>query len=463
MKLPDKLLQSLQTAQGFNEDTFRQTHELNIPVTSIRLNAFKLTDISQLNFSSNASKVLWSSNGYYLSERPLFTIDPFFHAGAYYVQEASSMFLELALKQSVDVSNPLQVLDVCAAPGGKSTLLQSVLSKESVLISNEVIKSRVAVLAENITKCGAANVIVTNNDPEDFQRLPNFFDVVVVDAPCSGSGLFRKDVLAVNEWSQANVELCSQRQKRILDTVMPSIKNGGVLIYSTCSYSVNENEFIADWIMENYSFETIQLNIETDWGIVETVSNEKKAYGYRFYPDKVKGEGFFMAVFKKQDKVTVDYKDEVKPLSKEKKSPITATASAIATIKPYLNSIDDFFFIKQNEELIAMPLHLKNLLAIIQSNLYIKKAGVKIGTIIRNTLIPSHELALSTIINKNILNAEIDLNTALQYLRKLELCLSPTVQGWQLVTYNKLPLGWIKVIGNRINNYYPSAWRILNK
>ena len=152
------------------------------------------------------------------------------------------MFLEEVVGATLDVKEPLRVLDLCAAPGGKSTLLQSLLSPESILVSNEVIKTRVNILAENISKWGAANVIVTNNDPRDFQRLGAYFDLVVVDAPCSGSGLFRKDPEAITEWSEANVVLCSQRQQRILADVMPTLKDGGVLIYSTCSYSPEEDE-----------------------------------------------------------------------------------------------------------------------------------------------------------------------------------------------------------------------------
>ena len=181
-------------------------------------------------------------------QRPSFTFDPLFHAGTYYVQEASSMFLEQALKQSVDLSQPLRVLDLCAAPGGKSTLLQSLLNKESLLVSNDVIKSRAAILEENIVKWGAANVVVTNNDPAHFARLENYFDAIVIDAPCSGSGLFRRDPEAINEWSENNVQLCSQRQQRIVADVWPALKQNGILIYSTCSYSAEEDEAILDWM-----------------------------------------------------------------------------------------------------------------------------------------------------------------------------------------------------------------------
>ena len=198
--LPTALIKSLLHVKGFNEEAFKQVHQSGGQMVSIRVNPFKSGHRTTNN--EQLEKVPWSSNGYYLPQRPSFTLDPLFHAGAYYVQEASSMFLEEAIKQTVDLLQPIKVLDLCAAPGGKSTLIQSIISNESLLVSNEVIKTRVNILSENITKWGAANVIVTNNDPTDFQRLPNYFDVIVVDAPCSGSGLFRKDAKAIDEWSE---------------------------------------------------------------------------------------------------------------------------------------------------------------------------------------------------------------------------------------------------------------------
>ena len=463
MNLPEPLIQSLQKVKGFNEDAFKAVHQSGGQITSVRLNPKKIFDQQYSIFNTQPERVKWSSNGFYLKERPSFTLDPLFHAGTYYVQEASSMFLEEVLKQTVDLSKPIKVLDLCAAPGGKSTLIQSIISKESLLVSNEVIKTRVNILSENMTKWGAANVIVTNNDPTDFQRLQNYFDVIVVDAPCSGSGLFRKDAKAIDEWSEKNVELCARRQQRILADIMPSLKEGGVLIYSTCSYSKEEDEAIADWLVEQFAVSSLQLAIDEDWGIVETVWEKKKTYGYRFYPYRVKGEGFFIATFKKMPSGTEVNNEVKKQKSKTKRKPEKISAKEIEILKPYLINVNDFFFIKQNEEIIAMPLHLENDLAIIQSSLYIKKAGVKLGTLIRNELIPAHELAVSNIINPAIPRLEVDKETALQYLRKQEIKIESGLKGWVLLTHSQLPIGWIKIIGHRINNYYPAAWRILNK
>ena len=463
MSLPIKLIQSLQNIKGFNEEAFNQVHQSGGQITSVRLNPKKIFNQQYSIFNTQPERVKWSSNGFYLKERPSFTLDPLFHAGAYYVQEASSMFLEEAIKQTVDLSKSIKVLDLCAAPGGKSTLIQSIISKESLLVSNEVIKTRVNILSENMTKWGAANVIVTNNDPTDFQRLQNYFDVIVVDAPCSGSGLFRKDSNAIDEWSEKNVELCARRQQRILADIMPSLKEGGVLIYSTCSYSKEEDEAIADWLVEQFAVSSLQLAIDEDWGIVETVSEKEKTYGYRFYPDKVKGEGFFISAFSKKLGNNNLANENGRQKAKQKNKSDKLPAKDIEILKSWLVNADDFFFIKQNEEIIAMPLHLENELAIIQSSLYIKKAGVKLGTLIRNELIPAHELAVSNIINPAIPCLEVDKETALQYLRKQEIKIESGLKGWVLLTHSQLPIGWIKIIGHRINNYYPAAWRILNK
>src|SRR5688572_5876321 len=222
MALPEKLLQSLKDVKGFYEKAFKEVHASATQITSIRRNPLKLSGITEWSTGSGQSNapvikvegnVPWSSFGFYLTERPSFTFDPVFHAGCYYVQEASSMFLEQALKQTVDLSKEIRVLDLCAAPGGKSTHIQSLISANSLLVSNEVIKNRTNVLKQNILKWGSTNVVVTNNDPKNFARLEGFFDVLVIDAPCSGSGLFRRDTEAINEWSEDNVLLCCGRQK----------------------------------------------------------------------------------------------------------------------------------------------------------------------------------------------------------------------------------------------------------
>ena len=459
--LPSALIHSLRGLKGFSEETFKSVHEQTGQITSVRMNPKKIFNIQYSIFNPQLESVQWNANGYYLSQRPSFTLDPLFHAGAYYVQEASSMFLEEALKQSVDLSQPVRILDLCAAPGGKSTLIQSVISKESLLVSNEVIKTRVNILSENITKWGAANVIVTNNDPKDFQRLDNYFDVMVVDAPCSGSGLFRKDPEAISEWSENNVQLCAQRQQRILADVLPALKEGGILIYSTCSYSQPEDEEIADWLTGELKMEGVKLKIVDDWGIIETASAKYNSPGYCFYPDKLKGEGFFIAVFRKGGTGVNDVKSKRSKQRKDTTGPVTA--KELPVLRPFIDPVDDLTFIRQQDDILAIPANIADDLALIRSALYIKKAGIKIGNIIRDELVPAHELAVSDRISRSVIRFEVDKETALQYLRREEIKIGTGYKGWALITFQQLPLGWIKLLGNRINNYYPAAWRILNK
>ncbi len=299
------LLTSLQGVKGFSEEAFVAAHSASERITSVRFNAEKLAfadnDLTTASFHTPMQAVPWCPSAFYLEVRPSFTFDPLFHAGLYYVQEASSMFLWEVLRQTVgEHTKDKKVLDLCAAPGGKSTLLASYF-KDGFVVSNEVIKSRANILSENITKWGTGNVVVTNNDPAHFQRLDNFFDVMVIDAPCSGSGLFRKDETAMDEWSAEAVALCSHRQQRIIADAYLCLRQNGVLIYSTCSYSAEENENVLDWMVEHFDLEPVTLQVNEEWNIVASSSSKYQAPGYRFYPDKVKGEGLFIAAFVKKD------------------------------------------------------------------------------------------------------------------------------------------------------------------
>jgi 16S rRNA C967 or C1407 C5-methylase (RsmB/RsmF family)/NOL1/NOP2/fmu family ribosome biogenesis protein len=451
-ELPESLLQSLKGVPGFDRKPFVEIHTGGQQVTAIRYNPLKPATATTHN---SEQRVPWSSTGYYLQERPFFTFDPHLHAGVYYVQEASSMFIEQALRQTVSLDQPLKVLDLCAAPGGKSTLLQSLISHDSLLVSNDVIRSRANILEENLTKWGAANVVVTNNDPKDFSRLVNFFDVILVDAPCSGSGLFRRDPEAISEWSEQNVALCSQRQQRILADIYPCLKKDGVIIYSTCSYSPQEDEEICDWLTEEFKMTNMPLLLDSDWGIVPSLSPIHQAQGYRFYPDKVKGEGFFLSCFKKtegnDDQVRVPRKTALQRLTKEEN----------AIVLPWLDGGESLSLWKTGDLIIAVPASLSEYLMVLAANLYIRKAGVAIGKVAGRDLVPDHSLALSTIINKSIVGISLKLQEALQYLRKEEVKTDGSVKGWALVLYDGVKLGWVKVLSNRTNNYYPKDWRIL--
>ncbi len=462
--LPQQLIRSLEGIKGFNSKAFEAVHVSGEQVTSVRLNRLKAESLKQnaksmedaalslkpLAFSIK-KPVPWCENGFYLSERPSFTFDPLFHAGAYYVQEASSMFLWEMIKQTVGTATNKKVLDLCAAPGGKSTLLASYFT-DGLIVSNEVIKSRAAILTENIIKWGADNVVVTNNDPKDFQRLENYFDLIVIDAPCSGSGLFRKDPNAINEWSEENVNLCSLRQQRIVADVLPALKQNGILIYSTCSYSKQEDEDVLDWLMENYQLSTVHCPLSGEWGIVEVQSDKHQAFGYRFYPDQIKGEGFFIAAFKKINGEEDSYHSE--------QNLQLANKQELEQLRSFIPLPQTYSVFKQNEVLRAIKETWLTALKQLAKHLYIKKAGVELGTIKGKDFIPSHELAVSMLPLQSLAAVELSKEAALQYLKRKEF-VTDAPKGWTLVKYCGLSLGWIKVLPNRINNYYPQEWRIL--
>ena len=456
--LPEKLLVSLEGIKGFDKEAFVNIHSSGEQITSIRINPFKSSVVSR---ESSAEKVIhdsrftthekipWCDNGYYLQQRPSFTFDPLFHAGCYYVQEASSMFLEQALKQIIDLSRPLKILDLSAAPGGKSTHIQSLISKESLLVSNEVIRSRANVLKDNIIKWGCNNVVVTNNDPKDFARLENYFDVIVVDAPCSGSGLFRRDEEAIGEWSENNVQLCSQRQQRILIDIWPALKKNGVLIYSTCSYSKEEDEDIVKWMSDELIINNEELIIGNDWGITQT------DYGYRFWPDKVKGEGFFITCLKKMDGEDEFYfktKNKIEIASQKEK----------VIIQSWVKT-GEIEFVKHENTVYAWPVDLVSEFNLLLGSLKVIYSGILVGELMRDKLIPGHALAVSGMVNEGIPKVELNYEQAIQYLQKKDLKIETADKGWQLVTYKDHPLGWINVLPNRINNYYPKELRVLKE
>jgi 16S rRNA C967 or C1407 C5-methylase (RsmB/RsmF family)/NOL1/NOP2/fmu family ribosome biogenesis protein len=454
MPIPQSLLESLTGAPGFNREAFEKVHASAEQITSIRLNPLKLPKPETTSLRNNAvTNISWSQFGYYLKSRPSFTFDPVFHAGCYYVQEASSMFLEQALVQLADLSLPLKILDLSAAPGGKSTHIQSLISKQSLLVSNEVIRSRANILKDNIIKWGAENVVVTNNDPKDFARLENYFDIIVVDAPCSGSGLFRREPTAIEEWSLNNVQLCSQRQQRILADVWPALKKGGILIYSTCSYSTREDEAIMDWMTDQLPCENLALATAGNWDIVESLSASGNK-GYRFWPYKVKGEGFFLACFRKTEGPSHS-------AIKVKKKPDQAARTEIAVLKQWIDNPEQAGFIKNENTLYAWPHFLLNEFSLLQSSLRVIYSGIRVGEFFRDKLVPDHALAMSTMVHKDIGSVTLDYDESINYLKRKNLHSDMKVKGWQLVKYEGFALGWINALSNRINNYYPKELRIL--
>jgi 16S rRNA C967 or C1407 C5-methylase (RsmB/RsmF family)/NOL1/NOP2/fmu family ribosome biogenesis protein len=455
--LPQALLGSLQGLPGFDREAFIAVHEQAQPPVSIRINPLK--QISEYAFPLVSSdRVPWSAQGFYLPERPSFTLDPLFHAGTYYVQEASSMFLEQAVQASGLAHESIVALDLCAAPGGKSTLMQSLLTPTSLLVSNEVIQSRVPMLMENMQKWGGSNSIITANDPANFGRLPGFFDMMVVDAPCSGSGLFRKDPRAMDEWSTSNVMHCSQRQQRILTDVLPALKQNGVLIYSTCSYAVEENETIVEWLMAEHGLEPIDIPLEEDWQIVRTQNQQGALTGYRFFPNRLRGEGFFICALRNTRWHAAGEKGNQRTQRNTQ-----AIQVATAPSNPWVTMTSEQATFQFQDQWYLFPKEQFESLFELQRHLRVRKAGTCLGTWVRDGWIPDHAVAMSTQVNRQVDTIALDHEQALQFLRHQPLTGIAGSMGWQLVSFRQQPLGFVKVLSNRINNYYPKAWRIVNK
>ncbi len=461
MKLPEDFVHTMHSLlQGESDAFFRALDE---PAsTTIRLNPFKVRDISALpELTSYVSEPLpWASNAYYLSTRPSFTLDPLLHAGCYYVQEAASMFMEQIVSTYID--KPVRALDLCAAPGGKSTHLASILPEGSLLVCNEVIRSRSAILTENIIKWGNPAVVVTNNDPSEIGKIPAYFDIILADVPCSGEGMFRKDKEAVHEWSPGTVKLCADRQKRIISDVWDSLKPGGLLIYSTCTYNTEENEENIRWISKVPEADILDITIEPDWQI-----SSGKKYDFpvfRFFPHKTKGEGFFIAVLRKKEPEHF-YSFKEKNKHSRKKRDFRLSRKKLPIPSEIYNQIiqpDAFFFENNHNTITAIPaLHHPDI-NLLKESLHVVHTGIRIGEIKGKDIVPDHQLAMSGSFNKQSFPpVEVDKNTALAFLKKESLQLpDETPKKFVTITFDGLPLGFAKNIGTRANNLYPNDWRI---
>lgn len=406
--------------------------------------------------------VKWCKNGYYLNQRPLFTLDPLFHCGAYYVQEASSMYMHI-VKEAIETLEPdfweqgITALDLCAAPGGKSTHLLSLLNKDSILVSNEVIKSRCTILADNIAKWGYSNCIVTNNDPADFSKLPQAFNLIIVDAPCSGEGLFRKDSDAINEWSPDNVKLCAARQQRILSDIWNSLLPDGFLVYSTCTYNKYENDGNLSFLEEEFGAEIISIPTQKEWRIITTPKG-----GLQFVPGMVKGEGQYMAIVRKkgeEEGLSVSKKDK----KRDKKGGNTQLEKGCQFVpQGYVGEL-------MGDMVKAYPANLHNRIKEIESSLKIALSGVAVATKKGKDYIPHADLALQTFTAEQIREnnlpkgvTAVDVNTqdALKFLAKEPLTFPEQPNGYLLLHYKGNGLGFVKNLGNRSNNLHPMARRI---
>lgn len=377
---------------------------------SIRINPFKV-DADKVMVAGNTTNVPWCPYGYYLEGRPPFTFDPLLHTGAYYVQEASSMFVDHVVRQTMG-SEPISVLDLCAAPGGKSTCAMSALPPGSVMFSNEPIKLRAAVLAENITKFGKDGMVVTNNYPADYRKAKTVFDAVIADVPCSGEGMFRKDAGAISEWSTDNVAKCRNLQRSIVEDIWPCLKPGGIMVYSTCTFNAHEDEENVAWIAQELGADFVEIDTKPEWNITGALTGDMPAY--RFIPGVSKGEGLFMAVLRKHG--------------------------------------DDS----------QRGMKLNELTALASKRLKIIANGVKAPTIKGKQTIPDHSEAMSILTSENKFpTIDISYDKAIAYLRHEAITLPEDAErGIVLLTYRGIALGFAKNLGNRANNLYPQEWRI---
>ena len=381
--------------------------------TSIRLNPWKSpsTPIFQ-----NATPVPWCKHAYWLGERPNFTLDPLFHAGVYYVQEAGSLFLDYVLRQHL--SGPVLALDLCAAPGGKSTLMRAALPQGSTLVSNEPERRRANILLENMLKQGHPDVLVTHNYAADFAKTHWTFDVILTDVPCSGEGLFRREENAINEWSLSNVHFCQKRQRQILQDIWPCLRPGGLLIYSTCTFNTSENEENVRFIAEELGADILPVSIMPQWQITGSLLNDWAGPVYRFIPGTTQTEGLFMAVLRKKG---------IPPAH----TLLPGAARRHAQAHGLIHLLSD---------------------------------GVPQPQQKGKEQIPSAAQALSLSTPPNAYpRVELSLQQALRYLHRESFALpADTPKGFVLVTYADQPLGFMKNLGERANNLYPKNWAIRN-
>lgn len=415
----------------------------NPPPISLRLHPRK----NNSTIFPDAQKVEWCQEGIYLSSRPVFTYDPFFHAGSYYVQEAGSMLLEKFLTPILEKNKNLKILDLCAAPGGKSTHVLSLMNGDGILVSNETIPLRNKILRQNIAKWGYPNCIVTQNKADDFAKSNIQFDVIIVDAPCSGEGLFRKDEQAILEWSVDQVKICSQRQTKILEDILPSLKPGGYLIYSTCTYEATENDNQIEHLITHFG-----MKVETP---APPSGIKLTKFGWQAFPHRVKSEGFYCCLLKKAGELNVE---PTNPPSK-----FTSKKSVFPSFEKWLIDETLFEITQQQDFIYANSKEVKELTEQLSRTNYIRMSGILLGEIKGKDFIPSAELALSLPLNRNLPTVDLSEQESINYLCGEPLQAQSDALGWHLVTFKNRPLGWAKKIASRWNNYYPKEWRIQNK
>ena len=435
------------------------------PSVSVRFNPDKNSGVIDPGTVSSAmgteaEQVPWSRYGFLLSERPVFTLDPLMHAGAYYIQDSSAMFPGHVFRHALerigkDSPGPVKVLDLCAAPGGKTTdlaaSLREIYGNGFLLVSNEVMKQRAAVLMDNAGIWGDPCVVVTSSDPADFGALPEFFDIIVADVPCSGEGMFRKDAGALEQWSPENVSACAARQKRIVADVWPALKPGGVLVYSTCTFNRYENDLNVAWTVRELGAEPLKTGADFP-GLTGT------EYGVSLVPGLVRGEGQYCAAVLKTAGSSAGNRP-VKAVSRR-----NGKARADSTLK------DRELFRKcfscpvdltvRGDLVIAVPETIAGL-ADELSPVHPLQRGTAAGQIKGKDIAPDADLALSLMLDRSAFpNVEVSREQALAFLHRDALTLPQAERGLVLLSYGGHPLGFVKNLGNRCNSFLPQHRRI---
>jgi len=449
MELPEDFIRYMEGFMGDTLWTELRKGLMEEPPVSIRLNPFKSQDMTV----NDGVPVPWCQGGWYLPTRPVFTSDPLFHAGAYYVQEASSMFLDTVLREYV--KEPVTMLDLCAAPGGKSTVARAALPEGSLLVSNEPIRKRAQILVENLQKFGHPDVIVTNNYPRDYSSSGLLFDVILADVPCSGEGMFRKDTEAIGEWSWHHVEQCWRLQREIVTQAWDCLRPGGVLIYSTCTFNALEDEENVRFIQEEFDAEVLTVPVDPSWNITGSLVKDFAGPIYRFLPGQSKGEGLFMAALRKKGTESARTSQKTKE-GKRKRTPLEDTA------REWLLHSERYDIQQLGEKLTAIPKTWKDFYSRVMKSLQVMHAGITIGEIRGKDLVPNQSLALSVERHPQAFPAvELTVEEAISYLRREPLPgMSDQPRGYVVVTCMGLALGFLKNLGTRTNNLYPQEWRI---
>jgi 16S rRNA C967 or C1407 C5-methylase (RsmB/RsmF family)/NOL1/NOP2/fmu family ribosome biogenesis protein len=443
MKLPEAFIHQLRELLPEEWEALAEAITSSEPSVAVRVNEARGVSVPE-----GVERVPWCEQGFYLGDRPVFTFDTDWHAGRYYVQDASSMFIAHVIRSFIH--EPVCYLDLCAAPGGKTTAAIQALPQGSMTVANEIVPTRARVLADNIIRWGDPRCVVTSNAPAQVGKLTRFFDVIAADVPCSGEGMMRKDDEAVSQWSPALVEQCAQRQREILADVWPALRPGGLLIYSTCTYNRQENEDMAKFIVNELGATSLEVPIKDSWNIHPAIDSD--SHCYRFMPHRVNGEGLFMAVFRKDG----DMPREL-PRIKEK---ISKKADEIG--KNWLNSPDDFVIDNVSDLSVAVPQHIHRETVALRASLNVLHAGVELATVMGRKTVPHHALAMSTARAEGAFPVcEVDYPTALRYLRGESITVDGP-RGHVLIAHHGAILGFANNLGNRANNLYPKPQRILS-